>query len=74
MFERLSAQTALQQGLIRSSRTANSFQTARNIYSRIDLLSLKQSLVGRVEVFSFNVNAGEPETLACRLGSLFRGD
>jgi hypothetical protein len=47
----------------------NRFEACCNVYPTIELFCFKQTVVGSVKVFSFDVDACEGQTLA---GSLFR--
>jgi hypothetical protein len=46
-----------------ATRAPNSLQTRRNVYPTIELFGFEEAIVGSIEVFPFDVEAGECQTL-----------
>jgi len=58
---------------VRATRATNGFETGGDVYPFVELFGLEQALVGRVEVFSFEVKTSEGQALACRFFTLLVG-
>src|SRR6185369_10845358 len=56
---------------IGTASATNGVKTSSNIYACIELLGFEQPVVGCVEVFAFNINTGQCQTLSGRLFDLF---
>ncbi len=53
-----------------AARATNGLETAGDIYSFVKLFGFEQAVVGGVEVFSFDIETGQSQTLSSRLFGL----